>query len=546
MWKDESLAHSIQAHFFGGGCANDIAITELVGSSEGSLADCTIEDIMLVVQNCQMAECQGTKKDVTKKFGLRTWRHTAVNEDVRFWLMILRCCVVVSRSPIPRSSSVVRCCGMDRTLSQVSLHSMEAVDRTRRDGFQPQQRNGFLAGQVRDERVVLSILFVGSSHFLFKQHIAHACKTLRHATQSVVEGRCPVWLGPDLARITSKVGAVVAHDCATASVPSLTEAASFCSTANCQICEGGRRLGCRTHKNSEIGEGTRGGRCVAVGVGQGEESREGSTTVSSDCSDAGFHQTLGETIDGSGGRTQSRSRVVAGRKRESAPDGGRQSRTRSRRQCPICASADVGLRDGSVESQIVFCRRRAGCGSPGPRMQAASHHAQHNVRRHSLDASKRGEGSRRLDARSQLGSSRGPFCWQWRACVRVDLEVVRGGCTNVDVDGRSHADLILPNARQVSLYGYRGVRVGGGFSPRASEVVTSKVHRRPDCQECCCTRGCVNESTVHVVLRGVQRPTHSPSKPWSVERGTRRRGRQCWRGARGARVMCSEFASQKS
>ena len=36
---------------------------------------------------------------------------------------------------------------------------MEGVDRTRRDGFQPQQWNGFLARQVCDERVVLSILF---------------------------------------------------------------------------------------------------------------------------------------------------------------------------------------------------------------------------------------------------------------------------------------------------------------------------------------------------------------------------------------------------
>ena len=67
MWKDESLAHSIQAHFFSGACANDMAITERVRSSEGSLADCTIEDIMLVVQNCEMAECQGTKKDVSTR-----------------------------------------------------------------------------------------------------------------------------------------------------------------------------------------------------------------------------------------------------------------------------------------------------------------------------------------------------------------------------------------------------------------------------------------------------------------------------------------------
>ena len=49
-------------------------------------------------------------------------------------------------------------------------------------------------------------------------------KTLCHAAQSVVEGRCPVWSGPDLTWTTSEVGAVVAHDRATASVPSLTEA----------------------------------------------------------------------------------------------------------------------------------------------------------------------------------------------------------------------------------------------------------------------------------------------------------------------------------
>ena len=54
-----------------------MAITEQVRSSEGSFADCTIEDIMLVLQNCQMAECQGTKKgcfhkEHTKKFGVRT------------------------------------------------------------------------------------------------------------------------------------------------------------------------------------------------------------------------------------------------------------------------------------------------------------------------------------------------------------------------------------------------------------------------------------------------------------------------------------------
>ena len=37
----------------------------------------------------------------------------------------------------------------------------------------------------------------------------HAHKTLCHAAQSVVEGRCPVWLGPDLTWTTSKVGTLM-------------------------------------------------------------------------------------------------------------------------------------------------------------------------------------------------------------------------------------------------------------------------------------------------------------------------------------------------
>ena len=40
-----------------------------------------------------------------------------------------------------------------------------------------------------------------------------------------------------------------------------------------------------------------------------------------------------------------------------------------------------------------------------------------------------------------FGSSRGPASWRWPACVKVNLEVVRGGCTNVHLDW-CHADLI--------------------------------------------------------------------------------------------------------
>ena len=47
----------------------------------------------------------------------------------------------------------------DRTLSLVFLRSCGADDRTRRDGYQPQQWNGCLAGQVRNERMVFATWF---------------------------------------------------------------------------------------------------------------------------------------------------------------------------------------------------------------------------------------------------------------------------------------------------------------------------------------------------------------------------------------------------
>ena len=104
--------------------------------------------------------------------------------------MILLCCVVVSRSPIPRSSSAVRCCGLDRTLSQVSLHSREAVDRTRRDGYRPQQWMVFLAGQVRHERVVLSILF-GEPRLVKVPSFVDAKPTFQQGSMGSICRVCP-------------------------------------------------------------------------------------------------------------------------------------------------------------------------------------------------------------------------------------------------------------------------------------------------------------------------------------------------------------------
>ena len=65
---------------------------------------------------------------------------------------------------------------------------------------------------------------------------------------------------------------------------------------------------------------------------------------------------------------------------------------------------------------------------------------------------------RNLDLQEALSLGDGP------ASVKIDLEVVRGGCTNVHFDW-CHADLIWPNAREVSLYGYCGVPVGEASHP---------------------------------------------------------------------------------
>ena len=260
--------------------------------------------------------------------------------------------------------------------------------------------------------------------------LLHIHKTWCHTTQSVVEGRCPVWLGPDLTWTSPKSEwsrmTVPPHQSPVSQRPPV----SVRQPIAIQKKKGQprRRSRCRTHQNSEIGEGTRGHggrsgpscRCVEVGVGQGEASREGSTTVSPDCSDTGFHQTLGETIDGSGGGTQSRSRVLAGREGEAGPGVGLQSRVRSRRrQCPICASADMGQGDGRVE------RRRAGCGSPATackRQAAMRSTTSGDIPLMPVHMPKDLDNwirDRNLDLQEALS-------WRWPACVRVDLEVVRG------------------------------------------------------------------------------------------------------------------------
>ena len=69
-------------------------------------------------------------------------------------------------------------------------------------------------------------------------------------------------------------------------------------------------------------------------------------------------------------------------------------------QCASSTSTHMGSRDGGFEGPIA--RRRAGCSSPGYRVQVASNHAQHIVDRHSFDANPCVEGSRRWDVRRNM------------------------------------------------------------------------------------------------------------------------------------------------
>ena len=65
-----------------------MAITERVRSSEGSFADCTIEDVVHVVHNCQWQNIWAKHRKFPQGTHEEVWiadvKHTAVNEDVRF------------------------------------------------------------------------------------------------------------------------------------------------------------------------------------------------------------------------------------------------------------------------------------------------------------------------------------------------------------------------------------------------------------------------------------------------------------------------------
>ena len=185
-------------------------------------------------------------------------------------------------------------------------------------------------------------------------------------------------------------------------------------------------------------------------------------------------------------------------------------------QCPSSASTHMGSRDGGLEGSFVFCRRRAGCGSPGHRVQAASHHAQQIVDRHPFDANPCAEGSRRLDARSEHGSPGGPLCWQRFACFDVDCEAIRRCSTHVDVDwewSRSHS---ATTSRQISLCGLRGVRVGEASHPGPPKSLIRR-HLVDHTSRNVVARISVSPSpraTVFHVDVPSSEPTDSPSQRW--------------------------------
>ena len=100
----------------------------------------------------------------------------------------------------------------------------------------------------------------------------------------------------------------------------------------------------------------------------------------------------------------------------------------------------------------------------------------------------------------QFGSTGGAFCRQWCACVRFDFEVVSKVWSDVvvDRDRQFAVDVILESPRQVSMCGFRGVRVRGGISLKASQIVASEESSWRHCQECGCTHWCTVVACIDV------------------------------------------------
>ena len=138
-------------------------------------------------------------------------------------------------------------------------------------------------------------------------------------------------------------------------------------------------------------------------------------------------------------------RVVGGREGEVSTVGGRQSRVRSRRrQRPHLCLRLLGPREmEALKARLFSVEEERDAAVRANRMQEASHHAQQkrpadiplmpvHVPK-DLDDWMR---DRNLDLQEALSLGDGP------RGVKVDLEVVRGGCTNVHFDW-CHAELDL-------------------------------------------------------------------------------------------------------
>ena len=186
-------------------------------------------------------------------------------------------------------------------------------------------------------------------------------KTLCYAAQSLVEGRCPFWMGPDFARATSQVGAVVTCDRAPTPVFSITEATSFqpiARSAKEKVSPDVLRDAARTkiqklEKALEV-MGDAVGPAVDALKAELDKARQAAKVPPLSIQIAATQDFIKRSEKRLLDLEQERKAetcVVGGREGEVGPDGGRQSRTRSRRQCH-CPSANVGPRDGSFEGQL--------------------------------------------------------------------------------------------------------------------------------------------------------------------------------------------------
>ena len=257
---------------------------------------------------------------------------------------------------------------------------------------------------------------------MFKRHIAFVCrglcscflqnrKMLCYAAQSLVEGRCPFWMGPDFAWASSQVGAVVACDRAPTPVFSITEAPVSVRQPIARSAK--EKVGpdvLHDAARTKIQKLEKALEVMEDAVGPAVDALKAELDKARQAAKSNVQRNVCWTWSKSG---KPKLRCWRTRRRGWPR---RRSPIKNQKPPPVpllrLSLRQRGPENGSFEGQTVFCRRRAGCGGPGHCMQASSHHSQHNVHRHSVDANARAEGSRRLDAGSQFGSPGYRSCQQ--------------------------------------------------------------------------------------------------------------------------------------